>query len=234
MKKFLSLFIIIVAFSSCQEDLKTNNPSIQGLKDDVFWIANDARAYVSPTGTLSIKGLTQFEELTLNTSSTAVGTYFLGTTNANNKAIFTSNFNETELLYETNVAAGPAFGVSLISGGSGYVTANSVATTGGTGSGLTVKIEANTSGVVTKVLVASGGNGYISGDLITVTGGNLNCKFRVVNGGEIKIEEYDNVNMTISGTFKFNAANVNNNPAGGPILNYQYGAFYKVQIFPAQ
>ena len=234
MKKFLSLFIIIVAFSSCQEDLKTNNPSMQGLKDDVFWIANDARAYVSSTGNLSIKGLTQFEELTLNTSSTAVGTYLLGTPNANDKAIFTSSFNDTDLLYETTVVSGPAFGVSLVSGGSGYATANSVATTGGTGSGLTVKITANSSGVVTKVLVASGGNGYVSGDLITVTGGNLNCKFKVVNGGEIKIEEYDSVNMTVSGTFKFNATNVNNNPAGGPILNYQYGAFYKVQIFPAQ
>lgn len=234
MKKFLSLLLIIVAFSSCQEDLKTNNPSIQGLKDDVFWIANDARAYISSTGNLSIKGLTQFEELTLNTSSTAVGTYFLGTTNANNKAIYTSNFDDIALFYETNVVAGPAFAISLVSGGSGYATANSVATIGGTGTGLTVRIEANSAGLVTKVLVASGGNGYVSGDLITVSGGNLNCKFRVVNGGEIKIEEYDNVNMTISGTFKFNAANVNNNPAGGPILNYQYGAFYKVQIFPAQ
>ena len=219
-------------FSSCQEDVKFNTPGFQGLKDDVFWRANDARAYLAANGTLSIKGLTQYEELDLNTSSTAVNTYFLGTTNNNNKAIFTSSFDDINLLYETLPIPGPAFGVYLLSGGSGYNSGSSIATTGGTGSGLTVSITANSSGVVTKVLVESGGNGYISGDLITVTGGNGACRFKVSNGGQIVITEYDDINKTVSGTFKFNAINVNNNPAGGPILNYQYGTFYKVQIFP--
>ena len=53
MKRFLYLFIIALAFSSCQEDVKFNNPGFQGLKDDVFWRANDARAYVDATGKLS-------------------------------------------------------------------------------------------------------------------------------------------------------------------------------------
>lgn len=231
MKKFLSLIVIMVLFSSCQEDVKFNTPGFQGLKDDVFWRATDARAYLSSDGTLSIKGLTQFEELDLNTSSNAVGTYLLGTTNNNNKAIYTSSLNDIDLLYETSSAPGPAFAVSLFSGGSGYTSGSSVTTTGGSGSGLTVNITA-VDGIVTKVLVASGGNGYVSGDLIFVTGGNGACRFKVVNGGQIVITEFDNINMTVSGTFKFNAMNINNNPAGGPILNYQYGAFYKVQIYP--
>ena len=232
MKKFLSLIIIAILFSSCQEDVKFNTPGFQGLKDDVFCRANDARDDVASNGTLSIKGSTQFEELDLNTNSTAEGTYLLGTINNNNKAIYTSTINDIDLFYETLATPGPAFGVSLFSGGSGYANGSSVATTGGSGSGLTVNITVNSSGVVTKVLVASGGNGYVSGDLIFVTGGNGACRFKVVNGGEIVITEYDDINQTVSGTFKFNAANANNNPAGGPILNFQYGTFYKVQIYP--
>lgn len=235
MKKFLSLIVIIMLLSSCQEDVKFNTPGFQGLKDDVFWRATDARAYVSTNGTLSIKGYTPFEELDLNTNSTAEGLYFLGTTNNNNKAIYTSNLNDINLVYETTSTPGPAFGAYLLTGGLGYSDATSVATTGGSGSGLTVNIKTDpdsSSGVVTKVLIASGGNGYVSGDLIFVSGGNGACRFKVSNGGQIEITEYDDVNMTVSGTFKFNATNVNNNPAGGPILNYQNGAFYKVPIFP--
>jgi len=48
--------------------------------------------------------------------------------------------------------------------------------------------------------------------------------------GEIVIEKIDEVNKTVTGTFKFNAENVNNNPLAGLILNYQFGVFYKVPI----
>ena len=236
MKKFLSLIVLALLFSSCQEDVKFNTPGFQGLKDDVFWRANDARAYISTNGTLSIQGLTQFEELDLNTSGTVEGTYLLGTTNNNNKAIYTSTLNDIDLFYETLAVPGPAFGVYMLSGGLGYSDGTSVATTTtGAGSGLTVNIKTNpdtATGAVTKILIVSGGNGYVSGDLITVAGGNGGCRFRVANGGEIVITEYDNINQTVSGTFKFNAMNTTNNPAGGPILNFQYGAFYKVQIYP--
>ena len=225
MKKLLSLIVIIILFSSCQEDVKFNTPGFQGLKDDVFWRATDARAYISTDGTLTVKGYTQYEELDLKTNYTTVGTYLLGTTNPYNKAIFTSSINDMELLYETAAVSGPVFGLTVINSGTGYTTGSSISTTGGTGSGLTVFITANSLGQVTKVLVNSGGNGYVSGDTIIVNGGDLNCRIRVVNGGEIKITEYDDVNGTVSGTFKFNAINVNNNPAGGEILNYQYGTF---------
>ena len=50
--------------------------------------------------------------------------------------------------------------------------------------------------------------------------------------GEIKIEEYDTENKTITGTFRFNAINVDENPLGGEILNYQYGRFYKLPVVP--
>jgi hypothetical protein len=234
MKKFLSLIVLTLLISSCQEDLKSNTPGFQALKDDVFWRATDARAYLSSTGKLTIKGLTEYEELDLSTSSTAEGVYLLGTTNNNNKAVYTSSIGGTDLQYETLATPGPAFGVYLLSGGAGYSDASSVPTTGGSGSGLTVSIKTdpNNPGIVTRVSIASGGNGYVSGDLIYVNGGNGACRFRVSNGGLIEITEYDEINQTISGTFKLNASNVNNNPAGGPILNFQYGAFYQVQIYP--
>lgn len=237
MKRFLSLFIIAVAFSSCQDDVKFNNPGFQGLKDDVFWRANDARAYVDGSGKLRVEALTAYEIITLNTSSANVGTYVLGTTNIDNSATYSSNFQDILLEYATIAVPGPTASVTLVDGGTGYSSGTSVATSGGTGSGLTVNVVANTSGVVTSVTVSSRGSGYLAGDLITVAGGNVNCKIRISNvqnsNGEIKITEYDNVNFTISGKFKFNAANSNGSPFGGPILNFQYGEFYKIPIFPS-
>ena len=237
MKNFLPLFIVALFFSSCQEDVKFNNPGFQGLKDDVFWRANDARAYVSTTGKLSIEALTEYEIITLNTASANVGTYILGTTNGNNSATYSSNFNDVQLEYATVAVPGPASSISLASGGTGYSSGTSIATTGGAGSGLTVNIVANASGVVTSGTLSSRGNAYLAGDLVTVSGGNVNCKFRIVNvqnsNGEIQITEYDNVNFTVSGKFKFNAANANNSPFGGPILNFQYGEFYKIPIYPS-
>ena len=51
-----------------------------------------------------------------------------------------------------------------------------------------------------------------------------------IGNGEIIIEEYDAINNTVTGTFKFNAVNINNDPLAVPLLNFQYGHFYKVPI----
>jgi hypothetical protein len=236
MKRFLPLFIIAIALSSCQEDVKFNTPGFQGLKDDVFWRANDARAYVSASGDLTIEALTEYEEITLTTSSANEGVYVLGTANTSNSATYTSNFNDIELEYATIAVPGPVSSIALSNAGSGYVSGTSVATTGGSGSGLTVNVTANASGIVTAVTVSSRGNAYVAGDLVTVSGGNLNATFRVLNvqnsNGQIEITEYDNVNFTVSGKFKFNAATLSNDPLVNPILNFQYGEFYKIPIFP--
>lgn len=239
MKNFFSLIIIAIVFSSCQEDVKFNSPSLQGLKDDVFWRANDVRAYVYPNGHLSIVGLTSHEELTLNTGNTNEGTYYLGTGSTNNKASYTLTSIDNSLVYETVIVPGPVAAIQtpFIAAGTGYTSGNSVETTGGFGSGLTVTTTANDLGEITDIIISTQGNGYKGGDVITVIGGDNNCKFRVLNvqgsNGEIKIIDYDNVNFTVTGEFKFNAVNVDNNPLGGAVLNYQYGAFYKVPVYPA-
>jgi hypothetical protein len=51
-----------------------------------------------------------------------------------------------------------------------------------------------------------------------------------IGDGEIVIEEFDAINNTVTGTFKFNAENIYNNPLAGPTLNFQYGHFYKIPI----
>lgn len=237
MKRFACLFIVFLAFASCQDDVKFNTPGFQGLKDDVFWRATNSIAYVSPDGAMSIEGLTQFEELVLETSGSVPGTYILGTSNLANAAYYSSVVNQVELEYETIAVPGAAALINLVAAGTGYSSGTAVATTGGTGSGLSVNVVANGLGVVTTITLSSRGNGYLAGDIVTVSGGNLNCRFTVVNvqnsNGEIEITEYDNVNMTVSGKFKFNAANVNDSPFGGPILNFQYGEFYKIPVVPA-
>jgi hypothetical protein len=62
-----------------------------------------------------------------------------------------------------------------------------------------------------------------SGKVTFATGTN-------VGNGQIVLTEYDAVNHTVSGTFKFNAVNINNNPLFGEELNFQYGVFYKVPV----
>ena len=48
--------------------------------------------------------------------------------------------------------------------------------------------------------------------------------------GEIKITDYTEVNNTVSGTFKFNARNIETISNEDPNLNFQQGFFYNVPI----
>lgn len=52
--------------------------------------------------------------------------------------------------------------------------------------------------------------------------------------GEIVINEYDAVTGSVSGTFRFNAINVDENPLGGEVLNFQKGVFYNLKVTNAQ
>jgi hypothetical protein len=48
--------------------------------------------------------------------------------------------------------------------------------------------------------------------------------------GQIVITEFDSENGTVSGNFRFNAINDENNPLGGEIINFNQGVFYKVPV----
>jgi hypothetical protein len=54
-----------------------------------------------------------------------------------------------------------------------------------------------------------------------------------VGDGQLIIEDYDEVANTVTGTFRFNAVNDQQDPETGEILNFQQGHFYKVPVIPA-
>lgn len=154
MKKYFLFIVVIFSFISCQEDVSFNNPSFQGMKNNVFWRAVDSKAFLAAGGSLIIEGYTGNEVLTLRTTSATVQRYTLGTSNSKT-AVY--------VLTDGNVKVSFATGIDI-------------------------------------------------GD------------------GEIIITEYDNVNNTISGTFRFRAENVDGDPLAVDILNFQQGVFYKVPV----
>lgn len=251
MKKIFSLIVVLVFFCSCQEDVQFNNPGFQAYRDGVLFRGIDVKAYKSTNGSITLVALAQDEEVDLDITNSVKGIYYFGTTNQNTKASYISTFNNVSFNYQTNVVFGPVakMNTGMTAGGTGYVSdcilidpvnltytcSNSHQTTGGSGSGLTLSVITNTSGVVTSIKVASPGNGYKSGDLITIVGGANNAKITVLNveGSNGQIEITENTGDTVSGNFKFNAINTSGNPLGGEQVNFQYGTFYKVPVIPA-
>jgi len=69
--------------------------------------------------------------------------------------------------------------LQIVSGGTGYATSTGTATTGGSGTGLTVDVVSVSGGVITSVKVNASGVGYASGDVITVTGGGANATLKI-------------------------------------------------------
>ncbi|QIH39197.1 hypothetical protein G7A72_10415 [Flavobacterium sp. Sr18] len=154
MKKYLLFLVVVFAIFSCEENVSFNNPSFQGMKDNVFWRAVDSKAFLASDGSLMIEGYTVNEVLTLRTTSTAIQNYPLGTSNSKT-AVYVLTVGADEISFTTGIGIGD---------------------------------------------------------------------------GEIVITEYDDVNSTVSGTFKFNAENADGNPLAGDVLNFQQGVFYKVPI----
>ena len=151
------MFLLVVfSLISCEEDISFNNPSFQGMKDNVFWRAVDSKAFLGSDGSLIIEGYTGNEVLTLRTTSTTVQRYPLGTSNSKT-AVYVLTVGADEILFTTGIDIG---------------------------------------------------------------------------SGEIVITEYDSESNTISGTFKFNAQNVDRNPLVGDILNFNQGVFYKIPVSP--
>lgn len=159
MKKIFSLFILVLAFTSCEEDVTFNDPAVQCLIDNTIWRAVDFQATVDVNGALKIQALTQNQVLTLRTPSKNMGVYVLGENSARS-ATFATDFDGVELMYTTGV--------------------------------------------------------NIGGD------------------GEIVINKFDAATNTVSGTFRFNAVNVDDNPLGGEVINVQKGVFYNLKVTNGQ
>ena len=77
MKKFISLIVLLVAFTSCEEDVKFNNPAVQGMKDDELWRSTEFEAVIEDDE-LTITATNGFETVVLKTEATDAGEYILG------------------------------------------------------------------------------------------------------------------------------------------------------------
>lgn len=231
-----------MTLASCEDNVEFNTPAFQGKLDNVFWKADAVTATVTTDGKVAITAITIGETIEMSfplpTNAQGTATYTLGTTNQN---IFTSVIKRfditTEVLYQTSTILAPVATISaMTSGGTGYTETGGAETTGGSGTGLKVRTTV-VDGVVTLAEIVFSGTGYKAGDLITIVGGNNSAKFRVVNvegsNGQIKVTEYDPILGTITGSFRFNAKNVEDNPIGESTLNFQDGVFYKVKLTPA-
>jgi len=73
-------------------------------------------------------------------------------------------------------------GIASFTPGSGYGVSNSTATTGGSGTGLTVDIISVNSGAINKIKIRNNGSGYSDGDVLTITAGTSGTiTLRVLN-----------------------------------------------------
>ena len=228
MKKYLFLFLSLIVLTSCEKSVEFNNPAFQGLIDNSIWKATSFSATKNASGALIIKGIAAAGTVELNLNSTALGARVLGTSNIANIASYTLDSASSKFNYTTGITSSSVNKIVLLAEGTGYSTSNLVLTTGGSGSGLKVDINANTNGVITSVLVNAPGDNYSAGDIITISTGNANATFMVQNvansNGEIAITEYDGT--TISGNFKFTAFDAINKKTTG----CQNGIFYKIPV----
>src|SRR5690554_109813 len=83
MKKIVLFVVALVAFSSCEEDIQLNNPSLQVMKDDVLLRTIHPQVIQHTDGSITLTGEYGFETLSLTVASGNPGTYKFGINNNN-------------------------------------------------------------------------------------------------------------------------------------------------------
>lgn len=105
-------------------------------------------------------------------------------------------FNVTGLLagvdYKVKITSLNYSDLAVTVPGTGYVTGTGIATTGGTGSGLTVDIVDDGAGGIQSATVANPGSGYTTGDIVTVQSGALDGTLTLT------IESCDSVELLLT------------------------------------
>lgn len=108
MKKILSLLVLLVAFTSCEEDVKFNTPAVQSIKgtgaEKELWKATEFSA-VRTGNALTLTATNGFETVVLKTTSVTPGEYVLGTGVAN-KATYALSVDGIEEFYQTGTDLG--------------------------------------------------------------------------------------------------------------------------------
>lgn len=223
MKKIGTLLLIVLSFSSCINDVTLNDPAFATYINSSYKQANQASVSLNGNGGLVFSASFNEGLLTMNTSDVTIGTYFAGSQNQSTYASFIGA-NGT---FTSDEMSGPVFLTNLIAPGSGYSNATNVLTTGGSGSGFLVDIEANTDGEITDYTVVARGSGYLAGDVVTIDLGNQNAEIEIVNvqqsNGVITITNFENGLYT--GTFSLNLTDEEGNTT-----TLSDGNFYRIPI----
>ena len=105
MSRFFSIIALVLILVSCEDQVKFNNPAVQGLKDNVVWRATLFTAVQAADGSLTIEAYQKNEILTLTTSSTSVQTYPLGV-DLINKATLVEKVGDVNTIFSTGINSG--------------------------------------------------------------------------------------------------------------------------------
>ncbi|WP_034062545.1 DUF6252 family protein [Lacinutrix jangbogonensis] len=103
MKKIIVLILVTFTFFGCGEDLEFNSPSFQGEKDGNLWEARTFSANIDGLGVLTIVGSSNFETITIEVNSTAVGIYDVAETASSGSLVDIDDF-----LYSSNNIPDPS------------------------------------------------------------------------------------------------------------------------------
>ena len=118
MKKILSLLVLLVAFTSCEEDVKFNNPAVQGFKNEELWRATEFSA-VKSGNSVTLTATNGFETVVLKMDNPQLESqHTLGVDGAN-MASYTLNVEGVEEYYETGTGVGN--GLIKMSGDARYM-----------------------------------------------------------------------------------------------------------------
>lgn len=105
MSRFFSVIVLLFMLVSCEDQVKFNNPAVQGLKDNVIWRATLFTAVQEADGSLTIVAYQKNQILTLKTSSTSVQTYPLGVNLANNVKLV-EKVGDVQTVFSTGINSG--------------------------------------------------------------------------------------------------------------------------------
>lgn len=97
--------MLLVVFTSCEEDVKFNNPAVQALKDNELWKAIEYKAIIVGN-TLTIEANNGFETVTLRTNSITPGASFNLGVNDVNRATYSLEADDLSFDYSTGTGRG--------------------------------------------------------------------------------------------------------------------------------
>ena len=126
MKKVFSLLMLTILFASCSQDIRFNDPALQGDVDGLVWRSTSREARIV-NGELRITAMRGFETLEITVGSIAIDTEHRFGPEGNARAVFTINAPNNTTIYDTDLEGGDGiFIISEINTSQRYITAEIV------------------------------------------------------------------------------------------------------------